>query len=317
MVLKNIPVKVNFLIFAELIIWSFFSILTTLSNSGLDPIVNLFWTSLVATLFFGALLLLKKKHSELKNPLLWKYGFLVALFIGVLFYGLFFIALEYTLPGKASIIALFEIFTSYILFNLFRKEKFSLEYKIGAFLMVLGAFLVLVPKWGGTIGLGEILILVASVSAPFGNLYQQKARKIASSESIVFVRTLLVLPILFLFISILGKSFITIGFYKALPFIFLNGVLVFGISKILWVEIIHRATVTKVLALNSFSVFITIILSFLLFKEKLTTIQMLSTIPFIVGIFLLTNVLRLKRVSETHDPFHSKLQVPMQQEAQE
>ena len=67
----------------------------------------------------------------------------------------------------------------------------------------------------------------------------------------------------------------------------LNGVVIFGISKIFWVEGIHRMSVTKANALSSLNPFITLIFAWLLLKDAPTVWQLSALAPMILGVILL------------------------------
>ena len=146
---------------------------------------------------FAALTTYKRKWKELNSPLLWKYAFFIALFNGVLYYTLYFIGLETTTPGNTAIIAQFEVFTSFLFFHVFRGERISLDYKIGGVLTVIGAGIILGRDFS-SINPGDIFVLGATIGAPIGNLFQQKARRIASSEVIMFLRSAISVPAIFL-----------------------------------------------------------------------------------------------------------------------
>lgn len=275
-------------------IWAFFPIVTILSLGKLPSLLALAWTTLFAGIFFLVLVAYKNLWHELKNFLLWKYVFMIVIFIGVLFYGFFFAGLELTTAGNGSIIALFEIFTAFVFFHLIRKEYMSNDNKLGALLMVLGAIIVLAPNFH-QINKGDFLILIAVFFPPIGNLYQQKAKKLASSVTVLFLRSLMSVPILFLLAYMFGNH-ITADLFKAsLPFLIVNGVFIFGLEKIFFLEAINRISVTKTLALGSGAPFITLIFAWIIFHEVPTFWQVASLIPLTLGVLLLTNNLKLKK----------------------
>jgi len=77
-----------------------------------------------------------------------------------------------------------------------RREKYSYEHIAGSLLMIIGVIVVLARDFTG-IHSGDLFIACATFFSPIGNLFQQKARKFASSESIMFVRSILSIPALF------------------------------------------------------------------------------------------------------------------------
>jgi len=284
--------KGELFIFSEAVLWSFFPIVTVLTYSALPSLASLAWSTLFAAMSFGALVLYRKTWRELLNPILWRYIFFIVLFLGVLFYYFFFTGLSKTTAGNAGIIALFEIFTSFLFFHVLRDETISRDHKLGALLMVVGAIIVLAPNFS-SIKTGDFFILAATFCAPWGNLFQQRARKIASSESILFLRSILSVPILFVLAAALGASAPLDSVKSSLPFLIINGAVLLGFSKILWIEGIHRISVTKANALNSITPLLTLLLAWPILHEIPSAWQLFSLIPLLVGTLLLTNQIKI------------------------
>jgi drug/metabolite transporter (DMT)-like permease len=117
--------KGEVIIFFELLIWAFFPVIAVLSYAKLPSVVSLLWATIFSGVFFISIVAYKKTWREFKNPLLWIYSAYATFFIGIMFYGLYFVGLTKTTPGNASIIALFEVFTSFLFFNILKKEKIS------------------------------------------------------------------------------------------------------------------------------------------------------------------------------------------------
>ena len=286
--------KGNAYIIAEGLIWSFFPIVTILGLRGISSLVGLFWATVFSTLFFLVIVIYKKKWQELKNFKAWKYSIGTAIFIGVIFYGLFFYGLTKTVSANGAIVALFEVATSYIFFQVIKKEFVPKKHIVGIILATLGALLIFIPKFGHFYS-GDIFIIVATFFAPLGNWYQQKARDIASGETILFMRHVLTLPFLYIFAIYVGTSpFIQFSSNTILWLLF-NGIFIFGLSKILWIEGIHRMTVTKALAMHSVCPIFTIIFAWILIGDTATPAQFFSLPLLLIGVFLLTNV-PLKRI---------------------
>lgn len=203
--------------------------------------------------------------------------------------------LESTTAGNAGLIALFETFTAFAFFTLIHKEEFKFNYRVGSVLMILGAGIVLFRNFSG-VQIGDLLIVLATCFAPIGNFYQQKLKKIASTETILFIRTLLATPLLFILSKIIGAEASSGDITKMLPFLVLNGVIIFGVSKIFWLEAISRISVTKALALGAFIPFLTLLLSWVMFNQTPTLFQILSLPFLIIGMLLLTDNLKLRKI---------------------
>ena len=285
--------KGEWFIFSATFLGALFPIITVLSYAMLPSLVSLGWSTLIAALFFGGVVTYKKRWGELRDVRLWKDIFFVTLFISILFYGLFFLGLAHTLPGNAAIIALFEVFTTFVFFNILRGERISFGYKVGSLLMVIGALIVLARDFSG-INVGDLLILAATTCAPVGNLFQQRARLIASSETILFLRSILAVPVIFLFASFLGQQATVSDVSGSLLFLAANGILIFGFCKIFWVEAIHRLSVTKAQALGSFGPLITLLFAWLILNQAPNVWQLAAIVPLILGVLLLTDHLKFQ-----------------------
>ena len=284
------------LIFLMGILWAFFPVITVLSYQSIGSMASLLWSDVFATILFAVLMLYRRKWKELRNALLWKYGLLIALLTGVLYYSLIYIGLEFTSPGNVSIISLLEVFTAFLVFNIYKKEYFSTEYIVGSILMVIGAGIVLVRDFSG-INIGDVIVLAAVCIAPFGNIYQQRAREFASAETIMFLRSLLSIPALAVLAYFLGTHTSFEDFRTSLPFLLINGVLLLGFSKIFWIEAIHRISVTKATALGSVTPFLTLMIAWVVLGQIPNVSQLVSLIPLTIGVLLLTG--HLKRIHLT------------------
>ena len=255
--------------------------------------VSLTISTFLTSIIFFIVILYKGKLHELKNTLLWRYISIVVIFIGIFYYGFYYFGLTHTTPGNAVIIALFEVFTSYVFFHLIRKEHFSFESKIGAILMIIGALIVLTPNFS-SINLGDIFILLATFFSPIGNLYQQKAKSISSTETILFLRSITATPFLLLIAFMFGQHFQLQPIKESFLLLVLNGFIMLGLSKVFWLEGISRISVTKASALSSLAPLFTLFVAWLLLGHIPTIWQVASLIPFFFGILLLTNNLKLK-----------------------
>lgn len=274
-------------ILSEVALWGLFPVITILSLASTTPLVSLGWSTFFATIFFSALLTVRKKWSDVLNTSAMLDTLRATFFIGFIYYVFFFFGLQYTSAGNASIVALIsEIIFSYCFFHLWRKDPIPLLHLFGGVFMLIGAAIVLYPNVHSP-RLGDALIIVASFMAPFGNFFQQRARKKVSSESIMFIRSLLTTPLAFSLAYLLGSN--PFSFDSSLLVLFvINGVFLFGVSKILWIEGTHRIAVTKANALASLAPLVTLFFAYLLLKEVPTLWQLAAFVPLFVGVLLLS-----------------------------
>ncbi|MCC6323422.1 DMT family transporter [Candidatus Nomurabacteria bacterium] len=280
--------KGNIFIISGMILWSLFPIISLLGLKGIASIVALFWVNVFAMIFFFIIVIFRGRLWQLKNKKVWYYTFGSVISIHIFYYGLFFYALQKTTPANAAIVAMFEIVPSYIFFQVFHKEHFSKKHILGVILAVIGILIVLLPK-AGKINPGDFIILIAVFFCPFGNWCTQQTRKIVSTESTIFLRHLVALPFLFVFATIFQTPVIGYDITPVIWWLLLNGIVIFGISKIFWIEGIHRMTVTRALAINSINPIFTVLFAWLLLHQAPTYTQLLALPFLIVAILILTN----------------------------
>jgi drug/metabolite transporter (DMT)-like permease len=269
------------------ILWGLFPVLTVLSENKVAPLIALGFSTLFSSLFFGALITIRKKWKELLQKSAILDILITTLILGVLYYILTFFGLRLTSPGNASIIGLSEILMGYIFFHFIRKEEILRSHVIGAVLVSIGVIIIFIPNFQ-KLQLGDLLILSAACIAPFGNFFQRRARTKASSESILFIRSVIGTIIIFFLAFMLKDSFTMISIKSAFLVLFISGVFVFGLSKIFWIEGIHRISIVKASALNCISPLVTISLAWLILQKAPTIYQLLSIIPLFFGIIFLS-----------------------------
>lgn len=267
----------------ETLLWSFFPIVTIFSLQYLEPLFSLAISSVVALLFFTLILCYKKKWHELHNKKAYKDIALSSFFI-MLLYIFLFIGLQYTTATNAAVILFLQILFSFLFFNLFKKEHLSAIQIIGAFLMGMGAMIILSQGVDGlSLNKGDILVLLAAMVAPLANYFQKKTRDIVSAHTLLFVRTLFSIPLLFALAFLFNQAPSISEVSNALWFLLINGVLLLGLSKIFWIEAIHNISVTKAAAMTAFGPIYTMIFAYFLLGEVATVFQILGILPVVLG----------------------------------
>lgn len=273
---------------AAALLWSLFPVVTILTFSALTPLFSAGISTLLSALFFAVLLTLKRQWVQLRERRAWRGIFFTSLYIGVLYYGLIFIALRYTTAGNEAIMSLMEVLFSFLILGVFLKhETLIVRHLLGAACMVVGALVVLLPKASGWHG-GDLLVILATMFAPLGNTYAQEARKFVSSEFIMFCRSVLSGCALLLLGYVLEPlpTLHTVGL--SLGFLMANGVLLLGLSKILWIESVHVIPITKAVSLECIYPFFTLMVAATVLGEKVGVFQIVGLIPIVIGVLLLT-----------------------------
>jgi len=265
---------------------------------GLFPILSIFILQYIGALYayafsiFVAMVLFmlylwykRKLHELFYKPALYDL-FMTALLINLMFV-LIFLGLRYTTAGNMSVIIIMQLFFSYLYFNVLGSEKLGVVPTIGAFMMGIGAIVVVFPE-NFTVNKGDLLILLAAAVAPIANIYQKRAREYVSAETILAFRNFVAIPVLLFLAHLFEKEVDKRAFLEALPFILLNGVLVFTLAKILWIEALHFTSITKLSAMVSLIPLFTIGFAYLIFGEVPTSRQIAGMVAVIVGSLLLS-----------------------------
>lgn len=269
-----------------LLLWSLFPIFIQISYSNTTPFTSLWVSSIFAAVFFAVLLTARKKWKELLEKQAVVYALYSTFFTGILYYLLYFLSLQYSSAGNISILALSEAFFSFLLFHVWRREYIPKEHIYGALLILTGAVIVLAPSLT-TFRIGDVLIILGAAIVPMGNMYAQKARKIVSTESLMFVRGVAGALAIFLLSLVLKSNSPLQNIVASLPFLVANGLLILGLSSNFWIEGIHRIPVAKANALSAMGPLLTIFFAWLIFKTPPTAWQLVSFVPMFFGIILI------------------------------
>ena len=274
---------------AGIFLWSIFPIFVQLSYSAVSPFTSLAVSSLFSALFFGIILTIRRRWTELFNIQALIYSLYSTFIVGILYYLLYFLSLRYSSAGNVSILALSEVFFSFLLFHVWQKELIPKLHIYGAFLILLGAVIVLIPSMT-MFNIGDVLILIGAAIVPFGNFFVQKARRVVHTETIMFIRGIVGSCVIFLFSFFLHAASPLPQIIHSLPFLIANGVFILGLSTMLWVEGIHRIPVTKANALSSLGPLITLLFVWIIFGTSPTSWQLLSFIPMFIGVILISSI---------------------------
>jgi drug/metabolite transporter (DMT)-like permease len=275
------------LVFGTALLWALFPIITKLIYKNISILHAAGLSALFGAVFFLTIIIFCRKFSELKNKQAFKPMLLNTLLNGILFYSLIFTGLKYTTAGNAAILFLMEIFFTIIILRLWHKEKLQKQQLVGSFFMILGAFLVLIQN-GFSFNAGDWIILIAMIIPPFGNYYAKQAREYISSSTVLFFRSLLSGIVLFTFASLTSPIPTMSDLNGALIFLIINGFILFGLTKLMWLEAIHRLLIGKAISLNAVNPIFTIILAFFILKEIPKAGQILGFVSVLIGIFFLT-----------------------------
>ena len=265
---------------------SWFPIFSLFSIALIGAMFSFAFSVTIATMIFLSLVIYQKKLPELFSKEARKDLLLTTFFINILFI-LSFIGLQYTTAGNMAVIIFMQLFFAYLYFNVFGDHKLSLVHTAGAVIMAVGALLVLIPD-DLSLNKGDLIIFMAATLAPFANLYQKRARSYVSSETILAFRNVVALPVLFAIAFITEPLPTQEKLLEALPFILAIGFLVLGLSKVLYIEALHRISITKVSAMLALIPLFTLIFAYFTLHEVPNLRQILGIIPILIGGYLIT-----------------------------
>ena len=271
------------------ILESWFPIFSIVAMSYIGALHTYTYSLLIALVFFVMIMLKRDRFKELKNKEAYKDLLLTSFWITSLF-ALVFIGMRYTTAGNMAVIIFLQLLFSYLYFNVFGKEKMHTLHVWGAFIMGVGALIILIPD-ELTFNKGDLLILVAAAIAPLANLYQKRAREFCSSETILGFRTFVGLPFIALMAWAFEPAVAYNAFVSALPSLLFIGILIYVVSKIMWIEALHRTSITKVSAMLGLVPMMTLIFAYFYLDEVPELRQILGIIPVLVGGYLLTRPL--------------------------
>lgn len=279
--------------------WELFVILS-LALFWLFPIVTIFtynyiWyaLSLAYSSFFSFLffLILFFKNSDYKYFFIkegWFYLLATSFINGVLFYLLIFYGLQFTTANNSSILWLTEVFFSFLLFWLiFWSDKAKIMEIIGTLFILIWVFVVIFP-WTLSLKIWDLFIILSTFFAPIWNYFSKKSIQIFSSRFLMLFRSFVATVFLFFYVYVNGEIYTDkSSIFYALPYLLFNWIVLFWISKILWLEwlkilSVHRATIF----VGLLPIF-TIIYNIILFQLFPNIYQIFWLIPIILWIYFI------------------------------
>jgi drug/metabolite transporter (DMT)-like permease len=276
----------EFLMLGLAFLESWFPILSIVAMSYIGALHTYTYSLVIALMAFVVIMIRRDRFKELKNTAAYKDLLLTSFWITSLF-TLVFIGMRYTTAGNMAVIIFLQLLFSYLYFNVFGKDKMDGLHLFGAILMGVGALVILFPD-KVVFNKGDFLILIAAAISPIANLYQKRAREFCSSETILGFRTIVGLPFIATLAYVLEPEVEYEAFISALPYIALIGIVIYVFSKIMWIEALHRISITKVSAMMGLVPMMTLIFAYFYLGETPAIRQIIGVIPVLVGGYLLT-----------------------------
>lgn len=268
------------------VIEAWFPIFAAFTATALGGLFAYFYSLLIAVVFMFFWWLFKGKTAEIKNRKAYKNLALTSLYITILF-ALIFVALQYTTATNVAVVLFLQILFGFLFLARKQGETLTIKQSLAALLMTLGAIVILMPG-EFSLNIGDLLVLLAAMVGPIANVYQKKARAEVSSETVLLVRSVIALPFIYVFANVFESPPEFADVLALWHWLFLTGVLVLFISKIMWIEAIYLLPINKVNALLAFSPLMTMIFAYYMLNEVPNTYQLIGIIPVIVGGYWIT-----------------------------
>ncbi len=265
---------------------SWFPILSIVAMSYVGALHTYMYSLIIALFFYLLIMYKRKRFAELKNKAAYKDLFLTTFWITFIF-TFIFIGMRYTTAGNMAVIVFLQVLFSYLYFNVFGNEKMETIHLSGAFIMGVGALLILFPE-DFAFNKGDWLILISAAAAPIVNLYQKRARSYCSAETILGFRTVVGLPFVALLAYFSEPSVSYEDFMSALPYIFLIAIGIYVASKIMWIEALNRMSITKLSAMLALLPMMTLFFAYIYLDEVPEFRQIMGIVPVLVGGYLIT-----------------------------
>lgn len=266
------------------VVWGLFPVLV---NRGVQIIPPLTFAAVSTLLAFVAAFFYTwaiGKLPELKNTKAYKSLVIISFTIVIIPYALFFIGAKYTSGVNTSMLLLAEIIFTLFLTH-YIGEKTTAFKLLGAGGVFIGSLFIL---YNGklSINFGDLLIILSTLTYPVGNFYAKKALNMVSGATILLVRSMVggfFLLILAMFVE--RQSNIPEILMDNWPLLLFNGLVLLGLSKIIWYECLKRVDITKAISITMSYPLFSLLFLVWLFDEKISLYQLTGIAVIMLGVY--------------------------------
>lgn len=272
------------LVLSSALLWGLFPVLVNRGVQSIPPLTFAAISILLAAVGGFVYALRQGKLHEIKKKESYYPLLMLTLFIVIIPYTLFFIGAKMTSGVNVTMLLLSELIFA-VIFTPFFGEKTTFLKLLGAGGVFFGALFIL---YNGSFSFntGDALIILSTLTLPFGNLYSKKALNLISPSIILFGRSLIGgLFVLAFALFFEPEASISATFSQNWILILLNGLIVLGLSKIFWFESLKRLDISKATSLvMTFPLFSIFTLIFF-FQEKISVYQWIGIAIMMLGVY--------------------------------
>ncbi|MBP9718218.1 DMT family transporter [Candidatus Gracilibacteria bacterium] len=270
----------------------FFGLFPVFANIGVGYFPPLFFagiSNLIAALVMVPLSLTTKRRELKLNRTEWLYTMGNTVFNIILPFILIYIGTQYTSSLNTTLLHQTELLSAFIINGLIFGEVITRSVWIGGVLVLSGTLSVL---YNGSLhfNIGDLLIIASTFLYPFGNIYAKKSLKTVTPWTVLFLRSLMGGTVLLLLSGIFEASAwgsIATSARQHLLFLFINGAIILGFSKWLWLSGMRSMPITKSTIFAICGPPVGILYSILFLKEVPSIYQAIGFLLMILGLWVL------------------------------
>jgi drug/metabolite transporter (DMT)-like permease len=264
--------------------WGLFPVIVNRGTQNISPLIFAALTIILATVGAFIYAAVQGKLPELKKKKSYRSLIMITICIVIVPYILLFIGASKTSGVNTSVLLLSEIIFT-LIFTHFIGEKTTGYKLMGAGGVFIGALFIL---YNGSfqLNIGDILIIISTITYPIGNFYAKKALNVVSPAIILFTRFLLG------GLFILGFALIVepnVNFGEIISnywlYILFSGLILLGIGKVIWYEGLKRVDISKAISLTMTFPLFSLLVLVAIFKESVSIYQWIGIIIMMIGVF--------------------------------
>jgi len=284
-IIKNEEKLGELFIVLQAILWGLFPVLANKSN--LPALFSAGVCNIISVLVLAPLAFRKPIRWELVNVYTVVNLLITTIVLGFGFTALVFMANQNSDPVTISILLLGEVPATFLILAIAGHERLSFKQMFGGLLVVFSSCLVILKGDFQTAG-SDLLVVIAVIAAPLANYYGKILGTALTSPQILTFRNFFGGLMLMLFSFYLEPTPRKYEILDSLPYLLPNALLVFGLSKILWMEGIFRLQIGKAISLNSIFPIVTMLAAYLLIGSEPELRQVFAIFPGLIGVYLVT-----------------------------